>query len=512
MRGFYERAEFWDHTTIGEIEIVEINQLAAILEKSGHTVDYYELFYKNKNEKDVNQIFTSNNYDVVAIFTEYDSLINAAKIAMKAKRLLTNCTVISFGYYTISNYEKILKIAANIDMGIVSLDDATFLNFVNCLEEKKDVSAIAGVAYRDKDRNVICNACDAHYENISLPWARRLEDNIFSAEIRTINGCRSQCIFCEIANARKNLNFHDIRMRDVEDVINEMEYLQNNKGTKCIKFADETFFLYSAERREWLVRFLELYKQRNLHLRMGGNARVVDILKLKDLLPELRSIGFDEILIGVENLVQSKLDFYRKGSTVEQNLEAFHFMDELGINIGVGFILFDPLVGVEEIKENLTKLLEHNFYTHVLGAASSYPFPIDAIVSIVANSPLYTMCEENDLITRENWYGYNFKDAKVEEFRDVLTEWNESCPVWDSLVFKCVTTLADNNEGAKKDREYRIAANMIKRVNLEEMIKMCDLILSDIPYDRTTFINEWQNRKTEAYFTLEELERDKKYE
>jgi len=506
LRGFYSKAEFWDHTTISEIDIVEIGLISAVLTHDGNQVDYYDLFYKDK-DININLILRSKPYDLIFIYTEYDSLINATKISKTIKKNNQKIIVVSFGYYTIYNYQKIMQIAPQFDASIVSLDEYTLKELADCVKSNEDWRGVKGLAYRNDNKIVVLNSPRAKYYEYKMPWAIRPDGEIASAEMRTISGCTSQCIFCEMVNARHSLNFHSIKIRDVHDVIDEILYLCQNRGTKQIRFSDESFLLYSEERTKWLTDFISLCHENKIRINITANARVIDVIQYKHLLADLVDIGFDKILIGVENLLDEKLKFFRKGTTVEQNLEAYQILDDLGFNIGIGFILFDPYVTLEQIRENIVLIKTHGLYKHILGAASTLPFPIDSVVSNVANSPLYEMVERDGLETRENWYGYYFKDHYVEKYRNVLLSWNEMCPPIDAKLFKTVTSTSPSYISCLPDDTYRLIANKLKEINLTKLIELCDLVIDEM-FDEQSFIMQWQEEKREIYQILEKYERE----
>lgn len=509
LRGFYARAEFWDHSSIGEIEMVELNQIMSLLKSYGHDVENFEMFYKNKTEKNLDVILETRKFDLFALQVDYDSMINVTKMSAKIRKKHPNAVIAIFGYYPAINHNKILQIMDDVDLAFIGPDEKPIVDLCECIEHEKDWRGLTGIAYRNKtgDKKVISNTPStkySHFEN--MPWVKRGEGPLEKVEIRSTTGCTSNCIFCEIANARRAANFHDIRTREVEDVVAEIEYLIKNKGTKVIKFQDESFLLYSKERTEWLKKFISMMKEKNLKCEILGQARVLDILNYRDLLLPLKEVGLSGLLIGAESLVQSKLDFFRKGTTVQQNIEALHIVEELKIHIGMGYMLFDPFVNIDEIRSNLNILVENGFYKHILGAGSSYPFPIDSVVGILPACELYYLAEKDNLINRNQWFGYNFKNEDVQNYYDICCRWGQECSQINSELCQINTSdvnkLSENETGKK----YLDVANKIKKKNVDKLIELCYLIernKCEINVDE--FIQKWENEKEDLYVKYNQL-------
>ncbi len=508
MRGYYAKVEFWDHTSVGELEMVEISQLQSLLEGYGHTVDNYELFYKNKNEKDFNVIVNKRDYDFFAMYVDYDSMVNVAKMAIKIKKLKPNAIVAIFGYYTILNHKKVLQIIDRADVGIIGLDEKIFVDLFDCIQSGKSYHQIPGLAYKNEKRQIVVNPPSTKYTKFeNMPWVKRGEGTQEKVEVRTITGCTSNCIFCEMANARYSINFKDLRIREVEDVVNELEYLVKEKGTKLVRFQDETFLLYSKERTEWLRKFIDLIKERNIKFEFIAQARANDVIKYDELLPELKEVGLTSFFIGIETFLQSKLDFFRKGCTVEQNIKAIEIVRKHKIHTALGYMLFDPFATLDELKENLQQLETNEFYEHILGSGGRYPFPVDSVVGINPANDLYRMVNEYNLVCRDVWFGYHFSDKKAQEYYDICCLWGENCTSINGKVYQTDTTNANGLWETEAGKEYLIVINEIKKINLRKLIELCDLVREDRSEEfYQDFINQWENSKEQLYSKFNALD------
>jgi hypothetical protein len=67
----------------------------------------------------------------------------------------------------------------------------------------------------------------------------------------------------------------------------------------------------------------------------------------------LKRAGLARLFIGVESGSTSQLKRYGKGITPEQSIMALRILSSLGIEIRIGFVMFDPLMTFQELNENV---------------------------------------------------------------------------------------------------------------------------------------------------------------
>jgi radical SAM superfamily enzyme YgiQ (UPF0313 family) len=163
--------------------------------------------------------------------------------------------------------------------------------------------------------------------------------------------------------------------------------------------------------------------------------RITDIYSKEDS-PEMRErrISFLKLLnmanaevnyIGVESGSSSQLIRFRKGFTPEDAVNALSIADKAGIDYEVGFIFWDHLVTIEELRENYlfiekTKLYKKNSrifgehrpqYGSVLSEELIKKGLIDEERDLDLNTLSYTKS------------GINFRDEKVGKLFEQFQEW-----------------------------------------------------------------------------------------
>jgi hypothetical protein len=68
------------------------------------------------------------------------------------------------------------------------------------------------------------------------------------------------------------------------------------------------------------------------------------------------------LFIGFESGSQKILDYYQKGATVPQQARALEIIQDLGIDLVVGYIFFDPISTLEDLRESLHFYVRLNQY------------------------------------------------------------------------------------------------------------------------------------------------------
>jgi len=139
----------------------------------------------------------------------------------------------------------------------------------------------------------------------------------------------------------------------------------------------------------------------------------------KEVYTLLKEAGVKGVYLGIESGNESQLRRYCKGVTVKENKEAINFMKKLGFEIEVGFIFFDCLATMEELKENLKFIEETKLYetdSRILGT-----------LRLQQGSPYIQLAKNNGLLgeKKKNFLSYisKFKHKDVELIEDIFYKW-----------------------------------------------------------------------------------------
>jgi anaerobic magnesium-protoporphyrin IX monomethyl ester cyclase len=190
-------------------------------------------------------------------------------------------------------------------------------------------------------------------------------------------GCSYKCIFC----ASRIVHGEHVRIRSVQNVIEEMEYLKKDFGVTGIYFHDDTF----ATDIGWLKELCDTIKKKKLNMIWGCQTRA-NIAQDIDVLRIMKDAGCVQVDIGCESGSDKILKNLRKGISRKMIVESFKNLKKLKMETFATFIVGNPGETMEDIKktEEVAKMAP--------GAVSFLilvPYP---------GSPLYKMALEH------NWF------------------------------------------------------------------------------------------------------------
>lgn len=194
-------------------------------------------------------------------------------------------------------------------------------------------------------------------------------------------GCPFKCNYCQPA---ENAVFgKPYRMRSPENVVAELRMLKKKYDFKSITFWDDTFTL----NKSWIMKFCDLYEKENFGATIAACSRADIICRDEEMVERLASIGCDWFVIGMESGSQRILDFLKKGTTVEQNIEAGRICRKHGIKIFATFMMGLP-----------TETKAEALATALMIDKIAPEFPSMFFFNPIEGTEIYSFCRENDLI------------------------------------------------------------------------------------------------------------------
>ena len=342
-----------------------IHQLGACLKQTGYQCDMFDGY---RNKWYINKIISyASQYDLIGIGSNMDGFDNATNIANGIKQI-KNIPIILGGYHGIFNYEDILNNHSCFDCIVRGEGEEVIIKLVeDYFTNGKFTIPLPGVSYLNLNGKKIISHEMCHVKDLdSLPFPIR--ENLIDYRhidtkytrngwlviiIESGRGCQFNCIYCAVPKSRKKCIIKSVD-RIIEEVLDiDKNYdMMNHHKKDLIYFTDNSLFLSDIDRVKELV--VKLRKVTSMNF--GFNARVDQIIKAgSDFIKYLADEGCSFVEIGIESGSQSQLDRYKKGTTVEQNLEAIKIMTNVSdkITTVMDFLLFDPYTTIDELKENV---------------------------------------------------------------------------------------------------------------------------------------------------------------
>lgn len=329
-----ETRSLFDFKGIIDDEPLELEVIYTALKKAGIKAEIFDLIRETISLEDKIKkykptiTYTNGVVKQVPFLKEYNERIK--NVSKKIKTIIG-------GVYAEHNYEKLYS--DSLDYICRSYDPNVIVEIANYEnKEKINLKKLNGLCYKNDKGKWINNKIEPFDIN-TLPLTDRTyfyeHINEFRyleltniAQIRTSYSCPYKCKFCY----RTSLNCGNYVAKDIEKVVDEIESIK----TDNIYIVDDDF-MFNKNR---LKIFIKLIKERNIKKKYVAYGRVDFIIKNKDIIKELKEIGFYYLLVGLESITDNYLDSYNKYTGVKQNEECINFLNSININC-MGMLIVD---------------------------------------------------------------------------------------------------------------------------------------------------------------------------
>lgn len=333
-----------------------LGYIAAVLEKNKIPVDVLDADALKMSDKEIKRKISEIRPEIVGITMMTATFYASQKVIKIIREVLPKAVIISGGAHPSALSEETLKEIPELDIVVRGEGEATILELVEALENKKNLNNVKGICYRENEK-VVCTLPQSPIENLdSIPYPAR---NKFPLKyykthppygkknpymhLITSRGCPFNCAFCSKAVFGRKL-----RMRSAGNIVNEIEELIKKYNVKEIKFYDDDFTLNMKRAEEICDEILK----RGVKIPWSCTTRV-DLVNEK-LLKKMKKAGCWLISYGAESASQDLLNTINKGITIDQIRQAFKWTKKAGIRTLAYFMIGLP----GETKESIEKSIK----------------------------------------------------------------------------------------------------------------------------------------------------------
>jgi radical SAM superfamily enzyme YgiQ (UPF0313 family) len=238
----------------------------------------------------------------------------------------------------------------DIDYAVYGEGEKTIIELVGALQESNSpdkLSDIKGLIFRE-DGEVIVNPPRPWIEFLdTLPFPGHHHFQKYPYErhpILTNRGCPFNCIYCAIGLiwGRK------VRSRSAHNIIEEIEFIVSNWGTKPFVTLDDTFNLNINRTKD----ICNLLIQKNINIRWSCWSFRADIID-QELAYLMAKSGCKSVSVGIESANPEVLKSVKKGETVEDITRGINILNRAGIQVFGNFMIGNPGDTLETIKESI---------------------------------------------------------------------------------------------------------------------------------------------------------------
>jgi radical SAM superfamily enzyme YgiQ (UPF0313 family) len=259
-----------------------------------------------------------------------------------------------FGLFPTLSRQRLLQYALQLDFILAGEFEETLADLLQSFVEKGSLTALPGVALRDEP--FLPRPLISDLARLPIPDDVGANCGYSSMNIAASRGCHGECSFCFIQSfygcSRR-------RVRPVASLERELESRLARRTIGSLYFIDPSFIGQGQRERERGVAISRLAKGLGLPFGFETRADSID----QELLNTLANNGAASVFLGIESGCDAVLTRIGKRVTRQQVISAVRAVQESGIKLTIGFIMFEPDTTLDELEQNYTFLEELGLLT-----------------------------------------------------------------------------------------------------------------------------------------------------
>ncbi len=429
--------------------------VAAPLVKENHNVEILDLCFVDNIHSSLQNTLKRFQPDVIGLsIRNIDNLTYPESVCYIDEikniiHLLKNFTKVPFilGGSGFSLFPQEVLRYLGIETGIVGDGEKAFLELVNSLMRNEDIYGTPNLAYI-KDGSFYQNPV-IHSQDFSPPARDLLDNNKYlnlggMANIETKRGCPFKCIYCTYPF----LHGSQVRCRDPEDVVNEIEEMAERYKIDYVFFVDD-IFNFPLDHASGIC---EEMKKRSLQIKWTCFATPVGVNP--DLLKLMKEAGCEGIEFGTDTASPKTLDSIGKPFSVKEIMKVSELCDKIGIQSAHYLILGGPGETLDTLQETID-FIETISPKAVIAMTGLRIYPNTRLRDISIQEGVITENEnlmkphfyispqvgEKELLSKigeyaasqENWVVPGLGIRCSSEVFDVLRRFGKRGPLWNML-------------------------------------------------------------------------------
>lgn len=272
------------------------------------------------------------------------------------KKKFLNIPVVVGGPFVSPLREKVLQECRSIDYGITLEGEQTIVEL--CRGDISE-SQIKILLFRGDSREITYSGDREFIVDLDangFPTYSRFELDRYPRRINivTSRGCPYQCIYCPVHRAIGNR----FRVRSPGSVADEFEYWYK-RGCRDFEIADDNFTL-QRDRVSQICTELRRRRLSGLRISCGNGIRADKVDR--DLLVQMKEVGFNYIAFGVEAGNDRVLKRLKKGEDIQAIEKAVSEACDLGYKVTLFFLLGSPEETKADVEDSVTLALKYSVY------------------------------------------------------------------------------------------------------------------------------------------------------
>jgi radical SAM superfamily enzyme YgiQ (UPF0313 family) len=282
------------------------------------------------------------------------------QIAQRIRALNPQAFICLYGLYALLNADHLLQ--TTIDAAIGGEYEVPLLKLIEAME-RQESSAIPGVRTRQETAEPwLAHTPFVVPERSSLPGLERYARLEWNGELHlagyteTTRGCKHTCQHCPITPIYHGRFFAVPRAIVLADIRTQVA-----QGAEHITFGDPDFWNGPTH----AMRILRAMHQEFPTITFDATIKIEHLLKYRELLPEMKTLGCAFVVSAVESLNDDVLKQLDKGHTAQDVATVFTLMEQAGISLRPSLLPFSPWETLESYSHLLDFLETRHLIEHI---------------------------------------------------------------------------------------------------------------------------------------------------
>ena len=368
--------------------------------------------------EDLRKIFVYEKPDCLGISISFESTdyIGGMRAAEIFKELYPNNKIFVGGQCATFSYRRLMTDCGAIDYVVLSEGEVSVYELIKAIEYNEQVQEVPGIIYRTRNQDIAISRQRELIANLDeLPFPCRdtyIKNKPEFALIETSRGCWGKCRFCSVP-AFFSFNKGSVwRTRSAGSIIAEIENIIDRWGISSFDFVDDNFIGPGKRGIEKIQEFTNAIVSRGIKMQFNIACRVDSISA--ESLSLLKKIGLNKVYIGIESGSDMTLKRYGKMVTARDNKRAVEIVKSLNLNAKLNFIMFDPWMTTEELKETLQFIEDIDCYNYIHWSSI-----LNSYKPVLGTEMYDCLSHTYGALNESTYFSYPIVDKRVEHIREM---------------------------------------------------------------------------------------------
>ncbi len=327
----------------------------AVARRAGWETAYLDLTACRDNEAIIADSILAENADIILFHWVYSwGNEDVVRNILTIIRNNHGGSIGAFGLFPTLAYQRLSHFAPQLDFILVGEFESTLEELISKYTNNRSISSLPGLYCNN---GFIRRDLIADLSQLPVPDDVGANCQYPTLNISASRGCFGDCSFCFI---NPFYGCSRRRERSIASFRHELETRLLRRPVNNIYFIDPTFVGYDEKQTGRAVQISSILKDCNLPFGFETRVDTID----EKLINRLASNGASSVFLGIESGCESTLQRINKRITRQQIISAVRAVQNSGIYLSVGFIMFEPDSTLDELSANYALLDELGLLSH----------------------------------------------------------------------------------------------------------------------------------------------------